>query len=939
MSINNTKKYIFSIFFLAVFGFITLLFLSFINLNKVKEENTRIEQASKKLTLLQNIAINIRTIESGQRGFVISGNEEFLMPYHIAIKNIDFDTSQLHLILSSPNQIEKRDSLLLLIKKKIKHSEKNIKLRNEQGAEIADASVSQKEGLRLMNLINNQLQYFTNEQLTDINKYNKENEILNKKRQSLYLIVFFSIMLISSATFFLFKKGIEKQKENEYLLSFNSIIMSNLYDPVITTDINYLITSWNKNAEILFGYSEQEVLQKRLKDVLKSSSERESIEEIRKIISEKSRWNGDIVYRSKSNELIYANVSTSLLHDEQGNPNGTVSIIRDLTEKNLAEKKLLQLTESQESALDKKIAELKTVFNRTTDAFVSFDKNLNYIYVNEKAASLHNTTVASMVGKNILSFTPETSNQKFYESLVIALKDKKELHNEIKHEYTGQWFENWIYPDEEGVSVFYREITSRKNTEENLLATNKKLEELNKRFELVLTGSKDAIWDWNLENNDVWGNDKYLELLKGKPEHTSNFDYFLERIHPEDFKLGFELMNDCITEKKPVLTNEYRFLNPDNEWIYLYNRQIFLYNNEEKPYRILGTLQDITEQKKIQQQIIHEKEMSDTLINSLPGVFYMFNKDGKFIRWNKNIKNISGYNDEEMKLLHPTAFVPEDQKNMLAEKIANVFHYGIDYAEAYLLTKDNRRIPYYFTGMYTKYNGEDCMMGVGIDISDRIRIQEELRELSGHLQNIREEERARISREIHDELGQQLTGMKLNLSWLNKKLKDAPVPIATKINDLMELSENSIKWVRQIATQLRPTVLDDLGLIAALEWQSEEFQKRYDTKVDFVCSHNNLSLSKDMATAIFRIYQESLTNIARHAAASEVNAVLSVEKDMLIFEVSDNGVGFDMNELSNKKTLGLTGIRERTLMLNGSYQLHSERGKGTNLLIKMPLNS
>jgi PAS domain S-box-containing protein len=353
----------------------------------------------------------------------------------------------------------------------------------------------------------------------------------------------------------------------------------------------------------------------------------------------------------------------------------------------------------------------------------------------------------------------------------------------------------------------------------------------------------------------------------------------------------------------------------------------------------LGAIQDISQQKKIQEQIIHEKEMSDVLINSLPGVFYMFNKNGKFLRWNKNLLEITGNTDEKMKNeLTPVDFVPEEQRALFSEKIENVFKTGIDSVEGELVVKNNERIPYYFTGIFIKYNGEDCMMGVGIDISDKIKTQKELRELATHLQNIREEERSRIAREIHDELGQQLTGLKMEISWLKKKLNHDNIEISKKLNDSVNLIDEMVKSVRRIATQLRPSMLDDLGLIAALEWQSDEFQKRFNIRSEIKNSISNLSLSHEKSTAIFRIYQECLTNILRHSDATEVQTTIYQLKDFLVMSIKDNGVGFDEMIINQKKSLGILGMKERTIMLGGSYHISSKKNEGVTVLVKLPLD-
>ena len=939
MDLNKTRKSVFIVYFFSVLGFIILLTGSYINLRKADNDIVRLKKTMSKLTALQNISIHIKAIESGQRGFVISGNKDFLNSYYDGVQKIKEDTAFLKLTFATSSFDKETNELLLLIKNKIIFSEKVIALRTLYGEDSTANLISPKEELLLMNNINEQLKHLINKQLNTINNYSKENEHLIIKRFQNHLLFFLLLTFASIVTYIVFNKGFKEQTKKENLLKFNSALISNLYDPVITTDNNYLITSWNKNAEKLFGYTEQEVMGKRLKEVLQSKTENYSLEEIRNVITEKTRWNGDIIYTTKDNRTIYANVSTSLVFDESNNNKGTVSIIRDITDKKIAENKLQQLTENQESEIEKKVAELKTVFQRTTDAFVSFDNELNYVFVNEKAAALHGSSVAEMTGKNIMFYTPQKSSPEFYEALLFVLKERKEIHNELKYALTGQWFENWIYPDETGVSVFYREITSRKEKEAITFSTNKKLEELNNRFELILKGTNDAIWDWDMKTNEIWGNDKYFELLKNKPSEKSNFDYFIERMHPDDAKSGIELLNKFISEKKTSMTFEYRILNQYGNWVVLLNRQTILYDQNGQAIRILGTLQDITEQKKIQEQIIHEKEMSDVLINSLPGVFYMFNKEGKYIRWNKNLLDITGVTDEQMmSTANPVNFVPEEQKALFAEKIANVFKSGIDYVEGDLLVKDNKKIPFYFTGIFIKYNGEDCMMGVGIDISEKVKTQKELRDLATHLQNVREEERTRIAREIHDELGQQLTGLKMEISWLNKKIKPENIEVSNKLKDALFLIDDTVKNVRRIATQLRPSMLDDLGLVSAMEMQSDEFQKRFNIKSDIATNLGNAKINAEKSTAIFRIFQESLTNVLRHSKATSVNTLLTIEEDLLVMSITDNGIGFNEKEINKKKSLGILGMKERTIMLGGSYQISSKENEGVMVLVKLPLD-
>ena len=177
----------------------------------------------------------------------------------------------------------------------------------------------------------------------------------------------------------------------------------------------------------------------------------------------------------------------------------------------------------------------------------------------------------------------------------------------------------------------------------------------------------------------------------------------------------------------------------------------------------------------------------------------------------------------------------------------------------------------------------------------------------------------------------------MDLHWLTGKIKSKDALVTGKMKDSIELINATIASVRKIATNLRPSILDDLGLISALEWQSEEFEKRSGTHVKFINKTGDLPVRPEMATAIFRIYQELLTNIARHANAELVTASLYIDEKTLYFTIKDNGVGFNTDMISNKKTLGLLGIKERTLLMGGTYEIKTHPGKGAETIISVPL--
>ena len=220
--------------------------------------------------------------------------------------------------------------------------------------------------------------------------------------------------------------------------------------------------------------------------------------------------------------------------------------------------------------------------------------------------------------------------------------------------------------------------------------------------------------------------------------------------------------------------------------------------------------------------------------------------------------------------------------------------------------------------------------------SERLRESEDqLRRLAAHLISVREEERAHIAREIHDELGQVLTGIKMEVGWLQKRLKE-PL-LLEKTESMSKLIDSTVQTVRKIATGLRPEMLDDMGLIAAVAWQAKEFQKRTGIRCRAKLPPEDGKLDADVAMTTFRIFQELLTNVARHSRATRVDIDLEVGRERVALDVADNGVGISDGDRSGKKSLGLLGMHERALLFGGEVKISGSPGHGTRVRVSIPL--
>lgn len=782
-------------------------------LKKTESSEKAVQAAQQDMLVTESLMNDMQDIESGSRGYLISGNRSFLEPYYKGLQNLSKDS----LLFKQPQYDQlllpgERRKILELIRKKNDISAEGIRLKDKLGFDKAAELVQTGAGKNMMDSIRAIIQVVEN-------KY----EI------------------------FLSHAYLNQQSANRNTVS-RFLILSILF--FCTLLISFVIIFYN-------------------------------------------------IHKKDRAETALRAANMKLEHQVAG-----IS------------------------------AELGGVFERITDAFIAVDKNFCYTYLNKRAGELIQKDPAALIGKNVWDVFPDAVGSSTWKAFKQAMDTQELVSNEDYYEPLDLWQENSIYPSPGGLSVFIRNISERKKAEHKMMI---------------------------------------------------------------------------------------------------------------------------------------EKELSDSIINSLPGIFYLYDRNGKFIRWNRNFEIVSGYSNEEVAGMHPLDFFHESEKELLAARIGMVFVTGEAEVEAEFYTKDHQRIPYYFNGKAIAYQDKTCLIGMGIDITkrkmaekelllsekkyktlfednpmplwmfslqdlrfiavndaaikhygyseaeflqmtisdirpekDRADLQaavsvkdggvrklglwqhlkkngemihveifshdtmyngeavrlvmandvtekekaqellqhsyEEMRELASHLQDIREEERASMAREVHDQLGQLLTGIRMDISWLHKKMPADDPEIKQRMDETMDMLNDAVLSVRKIATDLRPSILDDLGLVAAMEWQCEEFERKSGILVSFDHIVGNVKIPPSYNIGLFRILQESLTNVARHSGAHHVEVNLHVLEGNLLLRIKDDGTGFDKSGIIEKKTLGLLGMEERCLMMGGSYDIDSAPGQGTVVTVRIALN-
>jgi two-component system sensor histidine kinase UhpB len=328
--------------------------------------------------------------------------------------------------------------------------------------------------------------------------------------------------------------------------------------------------------------------------------------------------------------------------------------------------------------------------------------------------------------------------------------------------------------------------------------------------------------------------------------------------------------------------------------------------------------------------------------------------EGNYLYVSPSYKEILGYKPAELIGRNSLDFIhPDDKARVIVawkSALATLRSKTVEFRY-----RHNNGDWYFFEGVgkwiFDKNGSASKTVIISRDITQRKAYEEQLRDtteklrsLTTHLQTAIENERTRISREIHDELGQLMTALKMDLSLLSRKVSNAQgtedIPaIQEEIKKMSGLADLNIQTIRKIATELRPDFLDNLGLLSAMQWQIEDFQRRTGIKCSLDIPSEDINLDEDRTTAIFRVFQETMTNVARHASAQKVSIRMAEEGEKLILEVADDGVGINQNRLKEIKSLGLLGMRERMHQFKGEILINSnnEDGKGTKITAILPL--
>jgi PAS domain S-box-containing protein len=477
-----------------------------------------------------------------------------------------------------------------------------------------------------------------------------------------------------------------------------------------------------------------------------------------------------------------------------------------------------------------------------------------------------------------------------------------------------------------GVLAISRDITAHTRAEEQLRTA---LGQLAQAESLARLGS----WECDLRTDTVaWSGELYRLCGVGREQLRATRAGTLELVHPDDRAFVKEVIDCALRDRVPYVC-EHRIVRPDGAVRTFQSRGTVVEDDLGQLVKLFGTAQDITERQHAEEAMARYA----ALIDSSDDAIVTRDLDGTILTWNPGAERLYGYRSEEVAGRSFAVVVPPERASEVESLRARVLRgERIEHHETVRLRKGGARIAVSVSISPIK-DGVGRVVGVS-SIARDMTERAQLRDFAGRLRSARESERTQIAREIHDELGQALTALKMDLFSL-KHTVPAPLrdPFLVKTDEMAQLIDEMVDKVRTLATELRPAVLDSLGLSAAVEWAVRQFARRTRIECALDLPAEPLCLDADRSTDLFRILQEALTNVARHAHASRVDVHLRATPGEVVLEVHDNGRGITASETENVRSFGLLGMRERTLPWGGELCVRGAPQGGTSVIACIPL--
>ncbi|WP_121354356.1 sensor histidine kinase [Flavisolibacter nicotianae] len=622
-----------------------------------------------------------------------------------------------------------------------------------------------------------------------------------------------------------------------------------------------------------------------------------------------------------SGEVIYVVNDVRVILDANGNVVVMYGTTKDITESKKAE---LALRSSEQR--------LTQTLENIDDGFITMDRQWTVLYINRKMEEMLPRTRKDIVGKNFWKELGDAVPQKYYSEYHRAFAENKPVHFEEYDAALGTWVEVSAYPSAEGLSIYVKDITERKQQQEAL-------RESNQRYEYVTKATSDAIWDWDLQTNELfWGAGVQAIFGHHISKQNANMESWMRNVHPDDLERVMLGLQNVIGQTGNIWIDKYRYQKNDGSYAYVIDKGFVIRDETGKATRMVGAMQDITLQREAEQIIKVSAEQFRLLFFKSPKPKWIFrSEDWQITEVNQAAIDLYGYSREEfLSLRIPDLKVEAD----LPEFYSLMEHQIEQYQTIVRHVKKNGEV--FYSELST--NAIDLATGrhfivSGDDMTDKLRLQQKLieekiaaqKEIAKAILDTQERERSEIGKELHDNVNQLLTTAKLYI----ENIHYFPEQREAFVQKGVSLLQRSIDEIRFLSKQLVTPVMHDIGFEATIEELISHYQSLQLFEIGLHYAICEEVLDQGLKLTIYRIIQEQLNNIVKYAQASLVQVAVEYGENELKVVISDNGVGFDSRKIS--KGLGLKNMKNRADVYKGQVDIQAEPGEGSTITVTFPL--
>lgn len=715
-------------------------------------------------------------------------------------------------------------------------------------------------------------------------------------------------------------------------------IFENVQDVFYQVDMSGIITEISPSVKYFSEFNRDEIIGKSAESLYAKSESRDVM--LTELLNKGELRDYEIELRTKSGIVRNVSMNARLVLDSEGKPSHIDGALRDITKRKKTELALLESRKKFHNYIE----------FAPHGVFIANESG-KYIEVNSAASSITGYSKEELISMNQIDLISAESVKTFtdhFKTVVNTGFATDEFGIIRKDKSNGYVTVDTVKLSEQKYLGFVVDITYRKRAEDKL----RENEEYLKKTQ-VIANLGNCIVDIP---SGTWKSSDIMDSIFGIPENfDKTFASITSLIHPDwKKKLGENFMHDVV-ENGTKLNTKFKIIRPadrEERWVHAIGE--LKLDSNKKPVKLIATVQDITERKVSSDALRLSEELHRSILNASPDAIVVVEMSGQIRMVSPAAINLYGCKNRDQLIgLNMFEFLVQEDRDRALSNSMLMFNGYLGTVEYRILRGDGTMFFAEVNGdiIWNSENEPNGMVFIIRDITDRKKAEEalkssqlELKEFASHLQNVREEEKIQLAREIHDELGQILIAIKIDLGMMKqnvlKSIKTIDAEnILTKFDNLFGLVDNTLNTTRKIMTDLRPEVLFLIGFVEAVKLYVNNYTERHQIICLFENSVSKLELNSQQAVALYRILQESLTNIAKHAKATKIKIHLDLQDGKLVMKVNDNGIGFKTSQKNRPNSYGLLGMKERVYLLEGNLHISSHPGEGTTIKVEIPYQS